>query len=216
MFCYFHQDPLTPIHQYFWLLFTINNYKSNRVRGKKVKSTILCHLKKVGGIEMCCLRLSNLPRCTAQVWLKRITKWSLMLYYCCTHTPESRSSPVNHKVGTAQIFQPRTRPWCPSISQTVDRSDALLYISQPESDLKALQGSREALKSRPITRCGRTGLDFIPCGGFGFRRDSSDPPRWTINGSSLHECVSACVFTLSNVHGAHESTLEMVSKRLKK
>lgn len=43
IFCYVHQAPVKTI--YYQYLFIIRIYKSNRVRGRKVKSTILCHLK---------------------------------------------------------------------------------------------------------------------------------------------------------------------------
>lgn len=131
------------------------------------------------------------------------------------NTSESRSSPVDNS-----LVPPRSSPAANSRTSRLQSGRQ----RRPGSDLRALQGSREALKSRPVTYCtvrSRTGLHSAACRGWGFRCDSPEPPRWTFTGWSFggkkrktspaelltHQCVSACVFTLSNVHSARESTL---------
>lgn len=86
--------------------------------------------------------------------------------------------------------------------------------------MKALQGSREALKRRPVTATAELDSASSPAGGLGLDVTPASLRDGRLIGSlqrsSSHKCVSACVFTLSNVHSAHESTLKMVSKKKRK
>lgn len=95
---------------------------------------------------MCCLRLSNLPPMSD---LKSTTKWTLALLRQRAGVRLITTSPP-------RSFPPAESPWMGALH---------CYISQLESDLKALQGSTEALKSRPFTHWGRTELDVISWAG---------------------------------------------------
>ena len=160
--------------------------------------------------------------CTAQVWLKRTTKCTLILYHCCTDTSESRSSPAHKEFGTTQIFS-SNQQWdiLSSISQSVDRVIRCLYWPAGVWSESTAGQQRGTEKQTSHTSRQNWTWHRQSAGVWDSMWPSKMDVYWEFAESPAelltHQCVSACVFTLSNVHSARESTLEkMVSKREKK
>lgn len=115
---------------------------------------------------MCCLPLSTYHWCTVQVWLQH-TAYSniVLLLYLYIREQEPDYKPI--RLVSTGCSPPTTAQtlWHKPVSGSQLYA---AYVRPLESDLEALQGSREALKSRPVTHCSRTGLDVVTCGGLGF------------------------------------------------
>lgn len=123
---------------------------------------------------MCCLHVS----CTAWVRLKRSRRHTPVSNYCPTSTSQSWwSSPTTRSLVPPRSSLPAKTSCIKRASRRWDRSNnAARFFGQPESDPRALQGSREALKSRPVTLQQNWTWRHRHLQGFGCSRDPSEPP----------------------------------------
>lgn len=217
MFCNVLLPPSCPL-SIFWLLFIINTYKSNRVRSRKVKSTILCHFKSQWNRNV----LPPSVLLTTDVPLKSdLNIPPNVLRYCTTAVL------IIHQRAGAHL---QTRVWYhpdlllqPTVrhhvfNQPVSGSEwYAACISQLESDLKALQGSREALKSGPVTHAAELDLTSSPAGVWvsmwffwPSKMDVYQEPR---QAPYTSVCISMCLHSVKCAQHAWKHTRKMVSKR---
>lgn len=161
---------------------------------------------------MCCLRMSNVPLMYRSSLTSRYHKHTPILYYCRTNTSKSRSSPRTRSLVPPRSSTPTKTSCLQSASHLIRVLRCLYWPSGVWYNSTAGQQRGTEKQTRHTPQPNWTWRRHLR--GFGHQRDSSDPPRWSFTGrllkalpSSLHISVTACVFTLSNVHGARESTL---------
>lgn len=162
--------------------------------------------------------------CTAQVWLKRTTKRTPTLNYCCTNTSESRSSPVNES-----LVPPRSSP--PTNGETSCLRSASQWIGvmrclhwQAGVWSESTAGQQRGTEKQTSHIRGRAGLDIFTCGGLGFDvilltlQDGRllgvcKKPR---RASYTSVCISMCLHSVKCAQCTWKHTRKMVSKREKK
>lgn len=162
---------------------------------------------------MCCLRMSNVPLMYRSSLTQRYHKHSPILYYCRTNTSESGSSPITRSSVPPKSSPPTKTSCLQSANQRIGVMRCLYWPAGVWSESTA--GQQRGTEKQTSHTSQQNWTWHCHLRGFGCQCDSSDPPRWSFTGSllkappsSLHISVSACVFTLSNGHGARESTLE--------
>lgn len=128
---------------------------------------------------MCCLHVStvSLMYCSSQTQKVTPTHSGVQLlpnFYIS----ELVELAYDKEFGTTQIFSSsQDLTYQTGAPRRRDRSDATArFFGQPESDPRALQGSREALKSRPVTLQRNWTWRCCHLQGFGCSRDPSEPP----------------------------------------